>query len=69
MPYSGRCRGGPWDGKDLFSEWRTYRVPIAPQISAFVDPRSAVESPPDYVKLTYGFYEHCLGQWVWHADS
>jgi hypothetical protein len=65
MPYSGRCRGGPWDGKDLFSEWRTYRVPIAPPLQLRID-----AEPPDHVdELTYGFYEYCLGQWVWHADS
>jgi hypothetical protein len=62
--YSGRCRGGPWDGKDLEAERRTYKVAIIPPLT--FDFRNTVK---DQVELKYGHYEHVLGQWVWHADS
>jgi hypothetical protein len=65
MPYSGRCRGGVWDGKDLSSEWRTYQVPFIEPLSL----RAAFgDAPLDAsVIVKYGFYEYVLGQWVWHA--
>jgi hypothetical protein len=66
--YQGRCRGGPWDGKDLESVWRRHKVVIMPPLR--------IKYPPDYTppdrleqdQLKYGHYEHVLGQWVWHAD-
>ena len=61
--YSGRCRGGPWDGKDFEAERKRYKVAILPPISYF---RLDEIEPPDRIELKYGCYVHVLGQWIWH---
>jgi hypothetical protein len=66
--YSGRCRGGPWDGKDLEAEFRTYKVAIMPPLENFVSAKWREQHPPDHSNLKWGQYEHILGQWVWHAN-
>jgi hypothetical protein len=64
--YTGRCRGGPWDGKDLEAEFYTYKVAIMPPLT--FRPASEPPDPPQHIDLKWGQYEYVLGQWVWHAN-
>ncbi|HEY2245676.1 MAG TPA: hypothetical protein VGH47_15910 [Xanthobacteraceae bacterium] len=64
--FQGRCRGGPWDGKDLEADREIYKVALMPPLQ--------VKYPPDYtpsdrIELTWGTYHHVLGQWVWRQDA
>ena len=64
LTFAGRCRGGPWDGKDM--EWARpeYRLPMLPPISF----RQAYEPPPEIVELKWGTYRFVACNWIWRQD-
>ena len=64
-PFAGRCRGGPWDGKDMEQLHYEYRVARLPPISL----RPAFEPPDKIVEAKWGTYHHVAGQWIWREDG
>ena len=63
-PFAGRCRGGPWDGKDM--EWSRpeFRLPVRAPLPFLSDFK-----PPEVIlSLKWGSYRHVAGQWIWRDD-
>jgi hypothetical protein len=64
--FSGRCRGGPWDGKDLAHEWPRYRVPIRVPFKLSLP----TDSPPETIlSLKWGVYHHVADNWIWRDED
>lgn len=59
--YSGTCRGGPYDGKDLEHTSKHYRINLLPPLSIHDNINQ------ETVKPRYGIYGYVLGQWIWHT--
>jgi len=63
-PFAGRCRGGPWDGKDFVHDRPTYLAPMMPSLSWYYAPK-----PPDRPHIKYGTYRFVANNWIWRADD
>ena len=67
MRFSGICRGGPYDDKQLEHTAPTFRVMTLPPIEFL---RFSEFTPgPDTMKPKVGAYRHVLQQWIWHEEE
>jgi hypothetical protein len=61
--FTGTCRGGPFDGKDLAHTRREYRVAKLKPVK-FLNPNEPPE-PPEKLTPEWGTYRHVASNWVW----
>lgn len=57
MSHEGKCRGGPWDGKQLKSEHSRVQLSYRNAMTSLTPPQTTNE--PDFVLFSF------FGEYVW----
>lgn len=71
VAYSGKCEGGPYDGRMLYHADPAYHVAmVGTKVMLFVRPKPTDPVPEMMpMELRFGTYHHKDGVWRWSPPS
>lgn len=64
--YSGVCRGGPWDGKEMVQDRPVWVVAMLGPLGFPVETDDMRRWP---LPVRHGEYHYVAGQWVWRSPE